>query len=81
MRVLFAALCIIAVFVAVFSADLPAEERCPCPRILSPVCGSNHKTYSNPCLFECAKQARLARGEEEITIVKRSKCEDGPIYE
>jgi len=29
------------------------EKDCVCPEYYSPVCGSNGKTYANPCMAEC----------------------------
>ncbi|XP_016933345.3 leech-derived tryptase inhibitor C-like [Drosophila suzukii] len=47
---------------------LSAAQLCPCTRELDPVCGSDSKTYSNPCLLECA-----AKGKG-ITLVKQGRC-------
>ena len=32
-----------------------SDVSCPCPKIYSPVCGSNGVTYPNRCILECAE--------------------------
>ncbi|KAK5641401.1 hypothetical protein RI129_009948 [Pyrocoelia pectoralis] len=59
-----------ALFVAlVWIVSTNAEEICPCPRILMPVCASNGRTYNNMCEFECAAK------KSNLKLVKRSSCE------
>lgn len=36
---------------------LEPPRNCPCPRIWDPHCGSDDKTYSNRCMYECAKMS------------------------
>lgn len=50
------AVSLVAVFVAVVSANKSSKVLCerPCPMIHMPVCGSNGVTYSNECVFENA---------------------------
>jgi hypothetical protein len=41
----------------------PPASPCPCPRIMSPVCGKDGKSYNNECLAKCAGTAVAAQGE------------------
>uniref|UniRef100_T1E2S7 Putative secreted peptide n=1 Tax=Psorophora albipes TaxID=869069 RepID=T1E2S7_9DIPT len=45
---------------------------CACPRIYSPVCGSDLNTYSNECLLKCEASTDLGKRNH---LEKRS---DGP---
>ncbi|XP_031623846.1 serine protease inhibitor dipetalogastin-like [Contarinia nasturtii] len=45
-------------------------EQCACPLILSPVCGSDEKTYSNQCEFDCEK--KITRN---LKIKHNGECE------
>lgn len=38
-----------------------AQPMCVCPRNLSPVCGSDNKTYSNRCLLHCQMDSPQGR--------------------
>jgi hypothetical protein len=44
---------------------------CACPRHYMPVCGSDHKTYSNKCVFDCRKQVF-----SDLTIIKMGECDN-----
>jgi len=59
------------------AADEPeADKRCVrgCPKILSPVCGSNGKTYNNKCLFEIA--ACWAKKKGLLLTSVKGSCKD-----
>ncbi|XP_039484813.1 leech-derived tryptase inhibitor C [Drosophila santomea] len=63
----FLALCLLAIL----AMTVAEKERiyCPCHRILDPVCGSDSKTYSNQCEFDCA----VTNGAS-ITIKHKGRC-------
>ncbi|XP_053957622.1 serine protease inhibitor dipetalogastin-like [Anastrepha ludens] len=46
---------------------------CACDRSLAPVCGSDNRTYSNRCIFEC-KRSILARLGRVLTILREGAC-------
>lgn len=50
---------------------------CVCTRNLQPVCGSDGKTYSNPCLLNCER----SKGHNDLTVVKEGNCDDDPIVQ
>uniref|UniRef100_A0A6M2E2G1 Putative follistatin-like kazal domain protein n=1 Tax=Xenopsylla cheopis TaxID=163159 RepID=A0A6M2E2G1_XENCH len=62
---------------AVLAVSLTTSQRppCPCPRNLDPVCATNGETFSNPCLFNCAKEFE-ARSGRSIEILRRGRCDD-----
>ncbi|XP_060521792.1 serine protease inhibitor dipetalogastin-like [Cylas formicarius] len=53
--------------------DIPI---CVCPRIYSPVCADNGKTYSNQCDFDCHLNHLRDKGAPEIKVVKEGRCHD-----
>ncbi|ODM96370.1 Serine protease inhibitor dipetalogastin [Orchesella cincta] len=38
------------------SSQAQRQRPCVCGYNLQPVCGTNGRTYSNPCLFKCDQQ-------------------------
>lgn len=46
-------------------------EPCVCPLIYSPICGSDDRTYSNECDFNCEKKRN-----EELEITHTGECRD-----
>lgn len=55
------------------------EKKCACHKIMSPVCASNGKTYTNSCLFKCAQKEHRAKGQI-INIVHRGHCKTDDNY-
>ncbi|XP_031623551.1 serine protease inhibitor dipetalogastin-like [Contarinia nasturtii] len=49
-------------------------EKCACPLILSPVCGSDEKTYSNQCEFDCEK-----KHNKNLKIKHKGDCKDAAL--
>lgn len=84
MKFLIAVLCVL--IISIISTSYGEENNiddqlCPCPRILNPVCASNNKTYSNKCLFECARKYYERTKGLSIKIVKSGRCDAADIYE
>ncbi|XP_045774399.1 serine protease inhibitor dipetalogastin-like [Maniola jurtina] len=52
-------------------AELPP---CVCTREAKPVCGTDGKTYSNPCLLNCIREQR-----EDLHILHPGRCENDLI--
>ncbi|XP_017464734.1 PREDICTED: ovomucoid-like [Rhagoletis zephyria] len=50
-----------------------SEDGCMCGRIFSPVCGSDSITYSNKCLFECARKKLSLKGRS-LTLARSGAC-------
>jgi len=44
-------------------------EMCTCPKILTPVCGSDYQTYINTCEFNCARRVKT-----DLTIAYNGRC-------
>ncbi|XP_075976422.1 kazal-type trypsin inhibitor-like [Anticarsia gemmatalis] len=47
-----------------------AYEPCGCPRINSPVCGSDGVTYANKCELECNSDQSL----HKLKVIKEGSC-------
>ncbi|KAL1509843.1 hypothetical protein ABEB36_004520 [Hypothenemus hampei] len=52
------------------------EEVCACPLNYEPQCGSDGKTYSNLCQFNCEVSQLRTRGVNTLTLAKTGPCED-----
>ncbi|XP_017768804.1 PREDICTED: serine protease inhibitor dipetalogastin-like [Nicrophorus vespilloides] len=61
----------IIIFTLASVLALVAAEDCICTREFTPVCGSNGKTYSNPCLLKCAQKS-----DEALEFVYPGTCEE-----
>lgn len=64
---------IVMVIVALAAAVLADEDdspRCFCPRLYSPVCGSNGRTYANRCEFDCVQKV-----ERSLTVAHAGTCD------
>ncbi|XP_053610273.1 serine protease inhibitor dipetalogastin-like [Plodia interpunctella] len=49
--------------------DLPKIDTCACARNMRPVCGSDGRTYNNPCLLNCA-----TKDDPSLSIAKSGPC-------
>ncbi|CAG9763210.1 unnamed protein product [Ceutorhynchus assimilis] len=59
--------------------DKDGVPLCVCPRIYSPVCASNGKTYGNDCLVRCESDQLQSRGLRSLRILRHEACEEDPL--
>ncbi|CAG4956279.1 unnamed protein product [Parnassius apollo] len=50
--------------------------RCPCPKLLLPVCSSNYITFLSPCEFKCYADAFYSMYKTKLYILKERRCEE-----
>lgn len=48
-----------------------AMKTCACARVYEPVCGTDDKTYANPCTFDCAKLSNT-----KLAIKYQGECNE-----
>lgn len=53
--------------------DDAGKALCPCPRNMEPVCASNMVTYSNRCLYECARR-NMERSGRSLQMLRSGEC-------
>lgn len=69
--------CAIAICLLAGLMAAPVDAICPCPRILDPVCGSNHVTYNNKCELNCV--AKTVEGRSMgLQLYRTGRCEKEP---
>lgn len=49
------------------------ESNCFCPRIYDPVCGTDTRTYSNKCMFDCQQKSAKGRAMK-LKIAYKGTC-------
>jgi hypothetical protein len=49
------------------------SETCPCSRIYNPVCGTDRKTYSNPCELKCAVKTVKGKAGEYTDVIIQTR--------
>lgn len=71
---------IVLVILGIFTSQ--NDAMCPCPRIMDPVCGSDHQTYQNECILNC--EAKSSHGRSlGLRMVSHGSCDtfnEDPIY-
>lgn len=50
------------------------QENCQCANIRDPLCGSDRRTYPNPCWFDCENRRRSAIGQSKLTVLNKGAC-------
>uniref|UniRef100_A0A6P7FSR5 Serine protease inhibitor dipetalogastin-like n=1 Tax=Diabrotica virgifera virgifera TaxID=50390 RepID=A0A6P7FSR5_DIAVI len=63
----------VVIFVTMVATEIREDHDCICPDYWQPVCGTDNKTYSNPCFINC--EAQYTPGLE---IAYRGCCVDDP---
>lgn len=62
---------IAALTVAILAKRSDEAPSCFCPRLYSPVCASNGRTYPNRCEFECVQKV-----ERSLRVIHTGTCEE-----
>jgi len=60
----------------VLPALISAVDRmaCPCTREFDPVCGSDTRTYSNPCMLRCARDQGYSKLGSDLVMAHTGPC-------
>ncbi|KAM3957942.1 agaphelin-like [Aphomia sociella] len=64
--------CLAIAVSCIYAEPEPSTSSCACPKIYTPVCASNGKTYNSICEFRCDLK-QLGSGAE-IHIVRNGRC-------
>lgn len=70
-------LVLIALICTFLLSTSTATERdpCFCPRNLDPVCGTDGRTYDNPCMFKCESVSPRGRSLG-LGIARTGRCDE-----